>query len=336
MSKENRDGDLPPLTSLKKEDVRANGNPVIPVKTTFLDCPAGPLGDELRICVVIPAFNEGKTVVKLVKFLQSLTWSEGTISEILVDISGSNDSSRDELSAMSQSEPRLKVIDTGIRDGLVPSLNRLIAATTGDVVVRIDADVVLNEETIFRTVDALLRERIGIAGPRIVPITPTAGPIARVIRTLYTLHDLISRKSPKITVVQAFRRIGLELPEVSVLEDGAIQLEIESLGYRSVYVPNATVGIYGPGTLHDLLAQRIRTIRAIHWFARSYRRKPSTAEPRLVLGAMLTGLKSGQVTYADLFLFLTLEGVCRVIAALYVPFRAPPINWVPLKSTKPF
>ena len=335
MSIEIEVGTHPPRTSLKK-DVKTNGNPVAPMRTRLPDCPVGALGDRQCISVVIPAFNEGKAVVNLVKFLRSLTWGEGSISEILVDISGSNDYSCDELSVMSQSEPRLKVINTGIRDGLVPSLNRLISAATGDVVVRIDADVVLSQETIFRTVGALRNERIGIAGPRIVPITPAAGPIARVIRTLYILHDLISRKSPKITVVQAFRRVGIELPEISVMEDGAIQLEIESLGYRSVYVPDATVGICGPATLRDLLSQRIRTIRAIHWFTRSYGRKPPTAEPRLVLGALLAGIKCSQVTYADLFLFLTLEGVCRVIAALYVPFQVPPINWVPLKSTKPF
>ena len=289
----------------------------------------------LRVSICIPAYNEGERLLPLIHRLQSMSLPEGRILEILVDVSGSTDDSRELLSKRVDPAPPVRVLDSGVRDGLVPALNRLIAAAQGNILVRIDADVLLEDGAIPLCLAAVQERGVGIAGPRVVPLSTRENWAARIVRTLYSIHDLISREAPKTTVVQVFLKLPLSLPVDSVMEDAALQHEIAASGYSARYVFEAVVHIYGPSTLHDLVAQRVRTIRAIQWFTRHYHTVPSTASPGVVLRAMKRALREGQIGWADLGAFAGIEALCRGLALFYRMSTKPPVGWTPVESTKP-
>lgn len=299
--------------------------------------PIGPQRKVRRISVVIPAFNEERNIGPLLTFLHQYPLAEHPVeSEVWVDVSGSTDRTGETVLAASHRDPTIHLVDSGRRDGLLRALDRLIGCATGDAVVRIDADLRLWPETIPKLIHALESEGAGIASPRIVPARSRVG---RVTSTLaagqWGLHDQVSRRAPKTTLVQAFWNRPIRLRPEAGLEDQALQDELVRLGAVPVYVPSALAEVLPPADPRDFVSQRVRSLHHLRAFRREGGERPPTAAPSVVGPAILAAIRERDPTLVSLAAFLSVEGFCRVAGRIPARGGRPALfQWEPISSTK--
>jgi len=291
--------------------------------------------DSPTVSVCIPAYNEERNIGPLLRFLQTQGVQPGVLVEVLVDVSGSTDRTRDEVAECQRRWSLVRMIDSGARDGLLFAVNRLIQTARGDIVIRVDADVRLDDRTLEQLVGALHAPDAGIASPRIVPGPSASTLVDRASEAEWALHHRVSLAYPKTTLVQAFRRLPITLPPESGLEDAGLQEQITALGYRAVYVPEATVSVLPPPTVRGMMLQRIRTVQHIRdHLVRGYQ-APSTAKFGTVWRAICSSIRNRDTTLRALGTFAVIELLARAAArASILGLREPSFLWEPIEGTK--
>ena len=291
------------------------------------------VGPAVSIC--IPAYNEERNIAQLLRFLRECTDLLPNIAEILVDVSGSTDRTRALVRTAAADWPVVRALDTGHRDGLLQALDRLIGESKGDIVVRMDADVVLSPESLAKMVAALADPTVGIAGGRICPARGRSQWVNLVSDAEWEVHHQVCLIRPKTTVVQAFRPKFLRLPSDSGLEDAALQDCIEHSGYRAAYVPGAEIQIMPPSTVRGMLSQRVRTVLHTRSHIQEGYPIPSTASVRTVSQALINAVKQRRTRLFGLALFLGSELSARLVATIRSRFAATvAFRWDPIEGTK--
>ncbi|HEY6237872.1 MAG TPA: glycosyltransferase, partial [Thermoplasmata archaeon] len=283
-----------------------------------------------RVSICIPAYNEERNIGSLLGFLRTERISNGNLLEVLVEVSGSTDSTRDIVAEWSARWPLVRVLDGRERDGLLSALNRLIQTARGDVVVRVDADVRPGDGCLEQLLGALGAPDAGIASPRVVPEPSSSRLVDRASEAEWAVHHRVSLSEPKTTLVQAFRRLPIVLPSESGLEDAGLQQQVTALGYRAVYVPGATVSVVPPSTVRGMMFQRIRTVQHLHdHLVRGYQ-APSTAKLSTVCSAVASSIRNRDTSLRALATFGVIELLARAAAlASVLGIREPSFLWEP-------
>lgn len=292
----------------------------------------------LRLGVIIPAYNESANLRSLLNFLRlypSASTHAPLELRVWLDVSGSTDGTTEAARSYARGWPALEVVDTGVRDGLLCAVDRLLHLATGDVILRMDADVRVTADTLDRMLTQLTATGGGIVGGRIVPAPSKSWWVRRLSPAEYELHHQVSRVTPKTTVVQMFRSARIRLsPEVGV-EDQAIQAQVNELVGPAVYAPDAIVTVVPPANLRDFLYQRSRTIEHLHAHRARGFGSPPTDSWGAVGAATLAALRERTVPALDLALFLGAEGGAR-LAAFWTRLtgRTRTFAWDPIPDTK--
>lgn len=302
----------------------------------------GPAGSQTgmpslpTVTVCIPAYDESRNIGKLLKFLRKESDSFGRLIQVLVDASGSSDGSQEIVRALASDWPLIQLIDIGRRDGLVHSMNRLLAMSEGEIIVRLDADVSMSPGVLGTLLRALETPGTGIVGPRIVGSASGDGIIRALCDTQFALHDLISRQSPKTTNVQVFRHFPFQFPPNAESEDNVLQKEIINRGLRPLYVQNAVVKVASPSRVSELFSWRIRCIATSRWYRDCYGEPSPTQNLGVVVAAMIQGIRTRRVAPMGLVLFLALEALCQISVSLSSLLHGAKqtSEWTPLSSTK--
>jgi succinoglycan biosynthesis protein ExoA len=126
------------------------------------------------VSVIVPCFNEGRTIRLLLEALYTQTYPRIDMEIIIAD-GMSVDNTREEIGSFSQQHPDLviKIVDNPQR-AIPYGLNRAIAASSGDYIVRLDAHSVPRNDYVSRSVAALesdMGENVG----GVWEIQPAAG-----------------------------------------------------------------------------------------------------------------------------------------------------------------
>lgn len=103
------------------------------------------------ISVVICAYNEERTVGKVLEKLKALSF----ITEIVCVNNGSTDKTGNVLKQNAQLDPRIKIVDVLKNQGLGHGLVKGIAATKGDIVVRQDADLEYDPNELINLIEPI-------------------------------------------------------------------------------------------------------------------------------------------------------------------------------------
>jgi succinoglycan biosynthesis protein ExoA len=107
------------------------------------------------VSIIVPCFNEEKTIRLLLDALHAQTYSHSAMEVIIAD-GMSSDSTREQVSAFQDEFPdlRVRVIDNPQRT-IPAALNRAIESAQGEVIVRLDAHSVPRPDYVARCVAAL-------------------------------------------------------------------------------------------------------------------------------------------------------------------------------------
>ncbi len=282
-----------------------------------------------RVSVLIPAYNEEKTIAMSLK---SILASDYPDFEVIVINDGSTDRTEDELQSF-LGDQRLRYIkkDNG---GKASALNRGLSEAQGEIVLFSDADSLFEPLTIRNGVGYFVDPSIGAVSGNDTVLAPH-GPLQKML--LITSHigtGFVRRALSCIGVLQiisgnlglvrteTLRRIG-GFREVWG-EDLEVTLRLKRHGVRVVYGASTRVLAECPNTVQALWKQRIRWVRSYIKILRMHR--DLVGNPRFGLfGAFL----------AFNFFNMIVIPVVQVLALLLLPlvwwqgrFSLQGLEWV--------
>jgi poly-beta-1,6-N-acetyl-D-glucosamine synthase len=230
---------------------------------------AVPTAPDLRISVVVPAYNEEKSVASSIQSLLALDY--GNYEVILVD-DGSTDGTLEK--ARSFEGSILRVLHQENR-GKAEALNTGIRSATGTLILTVDADTRLNARALRALSDRFSSDPTlgAIAGN--VKVDKAEGLLQRLQEIEYTTGIGLTRKGQSMLSsvmivpgpIAAFRKDAIEKVRYfspdTFAEDFDMTLAILKMRYRVEYEDNAIAYTIAPRKVEDLLKQRRRWYRGM-------------------------------------------------------------------------
>ncbi len=224
------------------------------------------------VSIVVPAYNEELVIERT---LRSLAASDYPTLEIVVVDDGSTDGTAAAVERLTSDRIRLLRQRNA---GKAAALNTGIRASSGEVVVMVDADTLFESETLSRLVQPLADPNVGaVSGNTKVGNRRTL--IGRLQHIEYVvgfnldrrMYDVLGCMPTVPGAVGAYRRDALEavggVSGATLAEDTDLTLAIGRRGLRVGYVARARAWTEAPSTLRGLWRQRYRwsfgTIQAV-------------------------------------------------------------------------
>lgn len=113
---------------------------------------------KIKLSVVVPVFNEVKTVEKILDRIQKIKINK----EIIVVDDCSSDGTRDRLLAYAQKNPGLRVVLHEVNKGKGAALRTGFSHATGDIIIIQDADLEYNPMEYYRLIVPILDGRADV------------------------------------------------------------------------------------------------------------------------------------------------------------------------------
>jgi poly-beta-1,6-N-acetyl-D-glucosamine synthase len=230
------------------------------------------------VSVIVPAYNEA---VVLESCVRSITRSRYEPFEVVCVDDGSTDDTYERLRALADELPSVQAI-TRPNGGKGAALNTGIAASSGQVLMLVDADGVFGPDTITEMIRGFDDERVGaVCGDdRTVNLDRVQTRFLAIISHLGT--GLMRRALSVLRVLPivsgntgAYRREVLEvtggLREDTVGEDLELTWRVHRAGYLVAFTPRALVYAESPSTFRGLCRQRVRWARGLIQTSRLHR-----------------------------------------------------------------
>lgn len=111
----------------------------------------------MKISIIVPVFNEEKTILKVLQKLSSLEFPSMIIKEVIVVDDGSTDRTRALLKSFQL--PDFKIISFKKNQGKGSALREGIKRARGDIIAIQDADLEYNPKDLLRLIKPILRGR---------------------------------------------------------------------------------------------------------------------------------------------------------------------------------
>lgn len=237
------------------------------------------------------AYNEADNMELLLESLLNQKLSGISIKEIIVVASGCTDNTVDIVSTFIKRDSRIKILNQKKREGKASAINLFLKNSLSDIVVILNADLLLKEDTLQKLIEPFFETKIGMTGGRAVPIDKKDNLMGFAANLLWELHHEISLKFPKLGELVAYRRIkDLNFPSDTVDDEGIVEALITGYGYAIKYVPQAI--FYNKGVRYPSeFIRRRRNIFAGHLQLRhrtSY--AVSTIDPKKLFVALFLRL----------------------------------------------
>lgn len=225
------------------------------------------LEDFPKISIIVPAYNEAKTIRSCLRSLENLNYPNYEI--IMVD-DGSTDSTFEEAA-----QCRMVKIIRQSNQGKPAALNRGIRESTGEIVVTVDADTILDRDALLSLAQRFVMDkRLGaVAGnvkvkrePRILNALQSAE-YATSINLVRKGQSLLGCVMIVPGPIAALKREAVEkagyFSSDTFAEDFDITVKILEAGYRVEYEEGSLAYTDAPKTVEDLIKQRRRWYRGM-------------------------------------------------------------------------
>lgn len=258
------------------------------------------------VSVVMPVLNEATHLEASVRGVLDQHYPGAM--EIVLAVGPSNDGTRAVADRLAAADARLRVIDNPT--GTTPdALNLAIAASSHDIIVRVDAHGELGAGYIATAVELL--QRTGAANVGGLMAAEGRTPFERAVAVAYTsrlglgggsFHLADSAEGPADTVFlgvfrrEALERVGGYDPSLLRAQDWDLNYRLRKAGETVWFSPRLRVAYRPRSTVRALAQQFFRTGQ---WRREVMRRNPDTASPRyLAPPVAVTGVVVGGITGA--------------------------------------
>ncbi|NPV57928.1 MAG: glycosyltransferase [Anaerolineae bacterium] len=290
-----------------------------------------------RVSVVVPCYNEERTIAHLLTALCEQTYPRGEVEVVIAD-GLSTDRTREVIAAFASQHPdmQIHVVDNPARN-IPTALNIAIANATGSIILRLDAHAIPAGDYIEQCVGALdagLGENVGGVW-RIHPYSDSliARSIALAAAHPFGVGDARYRYSSKAGLVdtvpfgcflrETVEAIGGYDESLLTNEDYELNARIRLNGGRIYFTPHISAIYFSRATLPELARQYWRYG---YWKFRMLKRYPRTlrarqALPPVFVGGMISLLLLGLFWRPAALVFLSLFAVyfLTLLAVSIVP-----------------
>jgi poly-beta-1,6 N-acetyl-D-glucosamine synthase len=220
-----------------------------------------------RISLIVPAYNEAKTIRSCVQSLQALNYPNYDV--IVVD-DGSTDNTFEEVSRCAG----IKIIRQE-NQGKPKALNNGIRASMGEIIMTVDADTTIDKDALGKIAERFSSdERLGaVAGN--VKVNPERKIMNAVQSAEYATGINLIRKGQSVLgcvmivpgPIAALKREAVEkvdyFSDDTFAEDFDITVKILKAGYRVEYEERSLAYTDAPKNTEDLIKQRRRWYRGM-------------------------------------------------------------------------
>lgn len=256
--------------------------------------------DAPRVSVIVPARDAAATLPRAVES----ALADASVAEIVVAVGPSRDDTRTRAYALAAQDPRVRVIDNP--SGTTPdALNLAIAASAGEVVVRLDAHAALPPGYVARAVATLRRTGAANVGGRQVPTASRgfARAVAAAMRSTAgsggATYRAAGTEGPADTVYlgvfvrDVLDQVGGFAPDMVRNQDAELNARLREQGHLVWFDPELEVSYRPRGSVRALARQyfsygRYRRV--------TLRRHPSSlrlrqlAPPAIVVALVAAGI----------------------------------------------
>ncbi len=262
-----------------------------------------------RVAVIVPCYNEARTVGTTIESLLALDYPRGKLEIIVVD-----DGSTDETSAVAKRYARHGVKVYRKRNGgKHTALNLGLSRTRAEFVAALDADSTVEPTALRRLLARFTDERVMAVTPS-MKIRDPKGVLRRIQSVEFTMGIFLRRVFADLgsqhvapgpfTVFR--RKFFLEHGAYRAAhntEDIEIALRIQSKRYQVENATDAYVSTHGPGTFKSLYKQRLRWYYGFlsnvldykHLFGKKYGNLGLFVLPSALLSIFLVIVSAGYV-----------------------------------------
>lgn len=263
-----------------------------------------PLPPEPGVSVFMPVRDAERTIVDAISSVRR----QAMVSEIVVAVGPSADRTREVLEELQTEIPELRVVENP--SGLIPrALNAAGRATSGDVLVRVDAHSILPAGYVEQAVQALRRTGAANVGGIQRPVGGEGGfreavalAMASVAGSGGATYRVGAREGPADTVfLGVFRRQALDAvgwydERFQRNEDAELNLRLAEAGYAVWFTPQLSVDYRPRGDLGSLLRQYYANGR---WRRLTGQVHPGSLKARQLVPSLLAAVL-GATTLASL------------------------------------
>ena len=257
------------------------------VRTMAYTAPAQRFPDASdAIAVGVMAYNEEGNIGHLLDGLihQSI---DARIARIVVMASGCTDRTCDIVRDCAKADARIELVAEPQRSGKVYAINRFLKMVREPLCIITSADLSFNPTTVERITRPFADPQIGVVGAHAVPVNTPDTFVGFTVNLMWSLHHDLALVTPKMGEMCAFRNVIDGLDPHTLYDEMSVLYEIEKLGYRAAYAPDALIENCGPGNLRDFITQRTRWIVANLSIERDYNIHAATMKPGAVLRATM-------------------------------------------------
>ncbi len=236
---------------------------------------------EPTVAIVIPLFNEGEGIYHTILSLLGQDYPRERLEVIVVD-----DASRDDSYAWAcraaAGRPQVKVLRNSANQGKRHAINHAVEATSSEIVVSVDSDVIVDRRAVRELVRRFTSERIAAVGGRTYVANRDRSWLTRMVEVKFHfaqewLKDLEAACRTVLCLsgcLTAYRRTVLEelrpvlerrtLAGVPIRygEDRFLTRQIIKAGYQTVFTTAAFCFTAAPSDLRGYFSQQLRWRRS--------------------------------------------------------------------------
>ncbi|MES2087871.1 MAG: glycosyltransferase family 2 protein [Patescibacteria group bacterium] len=286
------------------------------------------------VTIIVPAFNEEKTISKTIYSLLKLDYPKDKLKIIAV-----NDGSTDDTAGVLKTfrwNKRIEVINKK-NGGKYTALNAAIRKTETELVGCLDADSFVPPDTLTKIIPHFENQKIMAVTPAIKIFEPDRM-IRHVQSNEYNLGIFMKKSFSMLDAITVtpgpfsifrktvFDNLGL-FHEAHNTEDLEIAMRMQKNGYRIGNAHDAVVYTVGPGSFAKLYRQRVRWVSGFLANSIDYRSmffNPKHKHlglfmlPMSVVGIVLFMVSVGMVSI----------NILRMVADKYTEIKTIGFNWV--------
>lgn len=196
--------------------------------------------EEIKISIIIPTYNEEKTITKKLDNTLSLDYPKENLEIVIIDCS--DDKTMDIITEYFKRRKDVKLVlyHEDERKGVAYADNKGFSLASGDIIVRTDSDVTLDKDALRHSLESFNNENVGCITGKPFPIGSNPEKNYRDINTMIQLWE--SRIDSTIMAhgpFTAFRKKLLTpIDEDSLADDSEISIKIRREGYKSILNPD--------------------------------------------------------------------------------------------------
>ncbi|MEA1909994.1 MAG: glycosyltransferase [Patescibacteria group bacterium] len=215
-----------------------------------------------KISIIVPAYNEGKTIKRTIQSLLSLNYSKRLLEILVID-----DGSKDDTFEIAKKFPQIKSF-TKKNGGKGSAINLGLKKATGEFVAIMDADSFVSKHMLKRMIGYFENEKVMAVTPTLKVHSPKGFLqrfqyieylISVILKKIFSYIGGIYVTPGPFSIYRAlfFKKHG-GFDENNLTEDMEIALRIQHKGYEIENSINAVVTTVAPNNFKALLHQRMR------------------------------------------------------------------------------